>query len=100
MDLTTPKQPQTQNLNPISLTIFKNILAAVKRAYSNISEDGQINKASFPITPMAMSLHYTCLDHVKGVSFIYRQIIYRKDVKKKSLLHLRITHGQTSYNII
>jgi hypothetical protein len=80
-DLTAPKHPSTQQLITRASSIFRNIMLAVCRAYTNIIQDGVIIRESYPLTPQATNLQYTCMRHVKGASFIYKQLINRRATK-------------------
>jgi hypothetical protein len=77
-DLTAPKHPNTQQLEPRASNIFKNIILAVARAYETIIQNNVIIKESYPLTPIATNLQYTCMKHEKGASYIYKQLINRR----------------------
>jgi hypothetical protein len=59
-------------------SIYKNIINAVGRAYERIILIGNIINQSFPQTPMTTLLHYDCMKHEKGASFVYKQLINKK----------------------
>jgi hypothetical protein len=77
-DLTKPKSPASQMLTGRAASIYRNIINAVARAYERIIQMGNIINQSFPQTPMTTLLHYDCMKHEKGASFVYKQLINRK----------------------
>jgi hypothetical protein len=77
-DLTAPKLPSLQQLQPRASNIFKNTIMAVARAYENIIQDNIIIKEYYPLTPMATHLQYTCMKYEKGANFVYKQLINRR----------------------
>jgi hypothetical protein len=79
-DLTNPKLVGTQPLVARAANLYKNTFNAVARAYGNIIQLNQINKESFPLTPMTTLLQYVCMKHDKGASFVYKQLIDRRAI--------------------